>query len=84
MRNDTPSCCEVFFELMTMGIIVQNGSSDYYITSYFHGLTFLQTLIGEYEQFLYQVLNNRYFREMVGGHSGLGFTFESNYEINVL
>ena len=64
------------FELMTMGIIVQNGSSDYYITSYFHGLAFLETLIGEYEQFLYQVLNNRYFREMVGGHSGLGFTFE--------
>ena len=64
------------FELMTMGIIVQNGSSDYYITSYFHGLTFLETLVGEYEQFLYQVLNNLYFREMVGGHSGLGFTFE--------
>jgi len=64
------------FELMTMGIVVQNGSSDYYITSYFHGLTFLETLVGEYEHFLYQVLNNRYFREMVGGYSGLGFTFE--------
>ena len=64
------------FELMTIGIIVQNGSSDYYITSYFHGITFLETLVGEYEQFLYQVLNNKYFREMVGGYSGLGFTFE--------
>ena len=75
-KNPRREMESLVFELMTMGIIVQNGSSDYYITSYFHGLTFLETLIGEYEQFLYQVLNNRYFRAMVGGYSGLGFTFE--------
>ena len=75
-KNPRREMESLVFELMTMGIIVQNGSSDYYITSYFHGLTFLETLVGEYEQFLYEVLNNRNFREMVGGYSGLGFTFE--------
>jgi len=67
----------LIFQLMTMGLIVMNGSSNYYITSYFHAAVILKTLTEPYEQFLYEVLNNRYFREMVGGYSGLGFTFEN-------
>ena len=67
---------EIIFQLMTMGLIVMNGNSNYYITSYFHAVVILKTLTEPYEQFLYEVLNNRYFREMVGGYSGLGFTFE--------
>jgi len=66
----------LIFQLMTMGLIVMNGNSNYYITSYFHAIVILKTLTEPYEQFLYEVLNNRYFREMVGGYSGLGFTFE--------
>ncbi len=67
---------ELIFQLMTMGFIVMNGNSNYYITSYFHGLFFLKSITGSYEQFLHEILSNRYFREMVGGLSGLGFTFE--------
>ena len=66
----------LIFQLMTMGLIVMNGNSNYYITSYFHAVVILKTLTEPYEQFLYEVLNNRYFREMIGGYSGLGFTFE--------
>ena len=66
----------LIFQLMTMGLIVMNGNSNYYITSYFHAVFILKTLTEPYGQFLYEVLNNRYFREMVGGYSGIGFTFE--------
>ncbi len=66
----------LIFELLTLGLIVLNGNSNYYITSYFHGLFFLKIQTEPYEQFLYEVLNNMYFRELVGGNPGLGFTFE--------
>ena len=57
---------------MTLGVVVQNGKNDYYITSYFHAIFFLKLLTGTYEQFLHEVMNDRYIREMVGGVSGLG------------
>ena len=67
---------DLIFQLMTMGLIVMTRSSNYCITSYFHAVAILKTLTEPQEQLLYEVLNNRYFREMVGGYSGMGFTFE--------
>lgn len=68
---------DIVYSFMTVGLIVQNGNNDYYITSYFHYLTFLQAIIGEYENFLLEVMNNKFFRMLVGGHSGFGYTFEN-------
>ncbi len=65
------------FNLMTTGIIVQNGNMNYYITSYFHFLLFLELFKEEHELFLQQILTNKFIHILVGGHSGLGYTFEN-------
>lgn len=65
------------FQLMTIGIIVQNGNETYYLTSYFHLLLFLETIQGEHELFLREVLQNHFFPLLCGGHAGLGYTFEN-------
>ncbi len=67
----------IVYKFMTIGIITQNGNNNYYITSYFHYLTFLELIIGEYESFLREVLYNKHFRSLVGGHSGFGYNFEN-------
>ncbi len=66
---------EIISELMNIGIIVQNGNSDYYITSYFHAKALLENLNGEFERFLYEVYSNALFAKLVGSHSG--YTFET-------
>ena len=68
---------EIISELMNIGIIVQNGNSDYYITSYFHAKALLENLTGEFERFLYEVYSNALFAKLVGSHSGFGYTFEN-------
>lgn len=67
----------VVFRLMTLGIIVQNGQEKYYLTSYFHLVRLLESNIGGHDLFLREVLQNRFFRLLCGGHSGFGFTFET-------
>lgn len=64
------------FNLQTIGIIVQNGQQNYYLTSYFHLLLFLETFKGEHELFLREVLHNRFFHLLCGSHAGFGYTFE--------
>lgn len=64
------------FDLVTIGILVQNGNENYYLTSYFHLLLFLRTFTGEHEQFLQEVLQNRFFHLLCGSYSGFGYTFE--------
>lgn len=68
---------EIVYDLMNIGIITQNGSDNYYLTSYFHFLEFLKVYHDPHEEFLKQVLTNRYFKLMCGSHSGLGYTFEN-------
>lgn len=65
------------YELMNIGIIVQNGQNNYYLSSYFHFLEFLKIYHDPYEEFLKQILNNKYFQLMCGSHSGFGYTFEN-------
>ncbi len=67
----------ITYELMNIGIMVQNGSYNYHLTSYFHFLEFLKIYDEPYEKFLKQVLHNKYFKLMCGRHSGLGYTFEN-------
>lgn len=67
----------IIFDLMNIGIIVQNGSNNYYLTSYFHFTEFLKVYHEPHEEFLKQVLHNKYFKLMCGSHSGLGYTFEN-------
>lgn len=66
----------IVYELMNIGIIVQNGSNNYYLTSYFHFNEFIKVYHEPFEEFLRQVMNNRYFKLMCGSHSGFGYTFE--------
>ncbi|MBD3253806.1 MAG: hypothetical protein GF383_01870 [Candidatus Lokiarchaeota archaeon] len=67
----------IIYNLMNIGFIVQNGLLNYYITSYFHYLTFLRPFQEESENFLKEVLHNKYFELMCGFHSGFGYTFEN-------
>ncbi|MHA1491027.1 MAG: hypothetical protein ACTSRI_15435, partial [Promethearchaeota archaeon] len=65
------------YELMNIGVIVQNGSFNYHLTSYFYFVAFLQPFTEPHDAFLRQVLNNKYFNLMCGRHSGFGYTFEN-------
>lgn len=67
----------IAYELMNIGIIVQNGDYNYHLTSYFHFLEFLNLYNEPYEQFLREVLHNKYFKLMCGFHSGFGYAFEN-------
>lgn len=67
----------ITYELMNIGIIVQNGQNNYYLTSYFHFLEFLKIYHDPREEFLKQVLFNKHFKLMCGSHSGFGYTFEN-------
>lgn len=68
---------DIIYELMNIGVIVQNGSFNYHLTSYFYFLVFLQPFTEPHDAFLRQVLNNKYFNLMCGRHSGFGYTFEN-------
>lgn len=63
-------------ELVNLGIIVQNGRANYYLTSYYHLLAFLNTIRGPHEAFLREILTNRFFKYLCGWHAGFGHTFE--------
>ncbi len=63
---------DLIYQLMTLGIIVKNGWDQYHVTSYFHLLAFLESLNGQFEQFLSQVLSNQFFQLLCGSHSGFG------------
>lgn len=65
------------FKLTTLGFLVINGSDRYYMTSYFHLITFLRTVKSEYAIFLNEVMTNKFFSLLVGHHVGLGYTFEN-------
>lgn len=67
----------IIYDLMNLGFIVQNGNSNYYLTSYYHLLAFIEPFQEEPEAFLKQVLHNKHFKLMCGSHSGFGYTFEN-------
>ncbi|MHA1491648.1 MAG: hypothetical protein ACTSRI_18585 [Promethearchaeota archaeon] len=67
----------ITYDLMNIGIIVQNGNYNYHLTSYFYFIEFLKIHQEPYEGFLKQVLHNKYFKLMCGRHSGFGYTFEN-------
>jgi hypothetical protein len=68
---------EIVYQLMNVGVILQNGNDNYYLSSYFHFLDFLNQVTGEHEAFLRQVLTNKFFTWSCGRHSGFGYTFET-------
>ena len=74
---------ELIFKMLNIGIIIQNGNNDYYNTSYFHIRAFLETLQGQYEQFLFNIIRNKFFGLICGSDSGFGYTFE-NIIINAI
>ena len=63
-------------ELVQMGVLMINGKKNYYLTSYFHLLAYLNAIQDKYSIFLNEILTNKYFKLMCGYHSGLGFVFE--------
>ncbi len=67
---------DILYQLMTIGIIVKNGLNRYHVTSYFHLLAFLECFTDQHEQFLRQVLTNKFFKLLCGSHAGFGYTFE--------
>ena len=73
----------IIYELMNIGVIIQNGNNDYYNTSYFHIKTFLEAIEGPYKEFLTHILNNKFFGRICGSHSGFGYNFE-NILINAI
>jgi hypothetical protein len=68
---------KIVFELVNLGFIMQNGNKVYYWTSYFHLIAFLNVFNKEHEEFLHQVLHNKYFQLLVGRDAGFGYTFEN-------
>ncbi len=64
------------YQLMTLGVIVLNGTGGYQVTSYFHLIAFLDCFTDEYVLFLRRVINDRLFKVTCGSHSGFGYTFE--------
>jgi Cdc6-like AAA superfamily ATPase len=74
--KNTDSMKKLIYSLMNIGLIIQNGQNNYYFTSYFHLMKFLEILDEKFQLFLHQVLHNRFFQLMCGGHSGFGFVFE--------
>ena len=71
-------------ELVQMGVLMINGNQNYYITSYFHLLAFLNAIQDEYSIFLNEILTNKYFKLMCGYHSGLGFVFEEIFLATIM
>ncbi|MHA1660732.1 MAG: ATP-binding protein [Promethearchaeota archaeon] len=67
----------ITYDLVNIGIIVQNGNYNYHLTSYFYFLEFLKIYHEPYEVFLKQVLHNKYFKLICGRHTGFGYTFEN-------
>ena len=63
-------------ELVQMGILMINGDRNYYLTSYFHLLAYLNSKKDHYSIFLNEILTNDYFKLMCGYHGGLGYVFE--------
>ena len=92
--GERPKCLEkpqiddeirrIVYELMNIGIIVQNGNYNYHITSYFHFLEFLNLYQEPYELFLREVLHNKYFSLMCGFHSGFGYIFENVFAAAII
>lgn len=72
------------FELMNIGIIVQNGQDNYYLTSYYHLIQFLKVMTSPQESFLLQIMTNKFFTLMCGSHSGFGYTFENIFSAALL
>jgi hypothetical protein len=68
---------DIVYTLQNLGIILQNGNFEYYITSYFHLLEFLRPFTAEHELFLKEILSNKIFKMICGNHAGFGFTFEN-------
>lgn len=66
----------IVFQLMTIGVIVQNGAGKYHVTSYFHLLAFLECFTDEHALLLQRLLQDRLFKLTCGGHAGFGYTFE--------
>ncbi len=50
---------------------------NYFNTSYFHFLAFLEPYHEKHEMFLKKVLHNKFFELICGFHSGFGYTFEN-------
>lgn len=74
----------LIYDFMNLGFIVQNGNSNYYLTSYYHLLAFLKPFQEESESFLKEVLYNKHFKLMCGSHSGFGYTFENVFSAALL
>ena len=55
---------DIIYELMNIGVLVQNGMLNYHLTSYFYFLAFLRVFTGPHEIFLRQVLTNQCFELM--------------------
>jgi hypothetical protein len=68
---------KIVFELVNLGFIMENGNKAYYWTSYFHLVAFLHVFNKEHEEFLHQVMYNKYFRLLVGRDAGFGYTIEN-------
>jgi hypothetical protein len=62
--------------LVQIGVLMINGKENYYITSYFHLLAYLNAIKDDYSIFLNEILTNKYFKQMCGYHGGLGYAFE--------
>lgn len=77
LKPDKEELEALLYELMTIGIILQNGLQRYYLTSYYHYLEYLSIYSEKYESFLQEVIQNRYFQWLCGEASGFGFTFEN-------
>lgn len=74
----------ILYQLMNIGIIIQNGNLNYHATSYFHIDAFLRTQDSFYQNFLSEVLTNKYFHFLCGSHSGLGYVFEHVFAFSLL
>jgi AAA ATPase-like protein len=82
-NSEKDNISDLIYELMNIGVVIQNGNNDYYNTSYFHIKTFLDALVGPYKEFLSKILNNKFFGRICGSHGGFGYTFE-NILINAI
>ncbi|MHA1730303.1 MAG: ATP-binding protein [Promethearchaeota archaeon] len=75
---------DLVFNLVNVGVVLQNGNAHYFLTSHFHFLEFLKVFHDPYDAFLRQVLHNRFFQLMCGRHAGLGYTFENVFAAALL
>jgi hypothetical protein len=74
----------IVYSLLNLGIIIMNGQQDYYITSRFHFLAFLNGFQDSFNIFLRNILYNQYFSLLCGGHGGLGYVFEDIFAAAVI